>query len=206
MRSRLRSTALALLAGGLVATRCLAAEDSIGSWVLTCPAEGPKDACQLRHRTWILPPGTGGPAVALEILRRGNRFVPAIALRGLSIQAALGGAMALQANTALGFDAAPQIDLLCGLEGTTVICAPRGADAADAASQLAGAHSVLVRARLGLPGGMSLPEQSRTLDLDRTKDAEARFASATPPSAVTQSLPGLDWRGYLERLLHGAGF
>jgi hypothetical protein len=205
MRSRLRSAAMTLLLGGVVATRCLAAEDSIGSWVLACPSETQKDICQLRHRNWILPPGTGGPAVALEVLRRGNRFVPAIVLRGLSIQAALGGAMALQANTSLGFDAAPQIELLCGLEGTTVVCAPRGADAADAASQLAEAHSVSVRARLGLPGGMSLPEQSRTLNLDRTRDAEARFGSIAPPSAATRSLPGLDWRGYLERLLQRAG-
>jgi hypothetical protein len=205
MRSRLRIAAVGLLVGGVVAGRSLVLAEEIGSWVLECPVDAKGEQCRLRHQTWILPPATGGPSADLEILHRGNQFLPVIALRGLSMQAALGGVLALQANVALRFDNSRRIELSCGLDSAAVICVPAGADAAGAASQLAAARAVLVQVQIGLPGGMTLPQQTHSFELQRTRDALSRFRDAVPAEATAPALPGLDLRDYLDRLLRGVG-
>jgi hypothetical protein len=140
------------------------------------------------------------------VLYRSNQFIPVVALRGLSTQAALGGVLALQASVGLRFDGAPRIELACGLDGGAVVCGPAPNAAADAASQLAPARSVLVQVKLSLPGMMNLPELSRSLDLARTPEALARFRATAPSSESVPVVPGLDWRGFLDRLARDAGF
>jgi hypothetical protein len=206
MRGRLCLAALALLLAGPVAAQQRPVAEEIGSWVVDCPAESPREPCRLRHRTLVMQPGAGGPAVALEVVYRGNRFIPVLALRGLATQAALGGVLALQATASLRFDGAPRIELACGLDGGAVICAPAVTAATDAANQLASARSVLVQVKLGLPGGMALPEESRPLDLTRTAEALARFRATAPASESVPVVAGLDWRGFLDRLARDAGF
>jgi hypothetical protein len=206
MPSRLRLAWLALLIAGPVAAQVRPATEEIGSWLLTCPAEAKGDPCQLRHRAWVLPPGTGGPGASLEVLNRGNQFVPIVALRGLSTQAALGGVLALKANVGLRFDNLQRIEFGCGLDGAAVVCVPEGPAAASAAGQLPAARSVLVQIQLSLPGVIALPQQDRMLDLQRTPDALARFHATAPASEAVAALPGLDWRGFLDRVLRDAGF
>jgi hypothetical protein len=193
----LRLACAVLLIGGP------AAAEEIGSWVLACPGDEP---CLLRHRNWIVSPGAGGISAALEARQMGNRLVPVIAVRGLSMQAALASVVTLQANVGLRFDNAPRIDLSCGMEGAALLCAP-GRDATEAAAHgLALAHGVVVQAQLSLPGIVSLPDQSRSLDLQRTEDALARFRAASAQAGGTApAIPGLDLGGMVERLLEDAG-
>jgi hypothetical protein len=205
MRTGLRLAAVAVLIGGPAAAQPRPTAEEIGSWVLSCPADAKYDACTLRHRTSILPPMGGGPTAALEIQHRGNQYVPVVAVRGLSMQAALGSVLAVQATVSLRFDNAPRTELSCGLDGAAVVCAPAADAAASAAGQLSSARSVLVEAQLSLPGGMTLPEQSRTLELQRTADAVVRLRAIAFASDVAPALPGLEWRGYADRLLRAIG-
>ena len=112
----------------------------------------------------------------------------------------------MQASVGLRFDGAPRIELSCGPDGAAVVCAP-GVDAAPAAAgQLVSARSVLVQVRLGLPGGVGLPEQSRSLELARTAEALAAFRATAPMGESVPAVAGLDWRGFLDRLARDAGF
>ena len=198
MWSGFRLACAVLLIGGP------AAAEEIGSWVLVCPADEP---CLLRHRNWIVSPGPGGISASLETRQIGSRMVPVIAVRGLSMQAALASVVTLQANVGLRFDDASRIDLPCGMDGATVICAPARDTTAAAASRLASAHGVLVEAQLSVPGVVSLPGQSRSLGLQRTEDALVRLRTASAqPGATAPAIPGLDLGGMVERLLEDAGF
>jgi hypothetical protein len=167
--------------------------ETIGTWVLSCPAA----ACELRYQNWIVPPGTSLPGVALEVMKRGDQFVPVVAVRGLSLQAALGGIVALQIG--LRFDNATRLGLTCSLAGSDVACAPEGTAAALAAEQLPAAHSVAIQ--VAFPAAAGFPEQSWTLDLRRTAEALSRFRSTAPVGESAPSIPGLDWRGLLNRVL-----
>lgn len=200
MPNRLCLAALALLFAGQ------AAAQEIGSWLLTCPADTKTEPCQLRHRSWVLPPGAGRPGTALEVLRRGDQFVPVIAIRGLSMRAAVGGLLTLKATVGLRFDGARPIEVVCSLDGVAVVCAPGPEQIASAAAQLAAAHSVLVQVQLSLPGMAALPEQSRMLDLQGTAEALARFRATSPADETPPVVPGLDWHGLLDRVLRDAGF
>ncbi len=207
MRSRLFAGIALLIAGPAMAVaQPRPANQEIGSWVLTCPAEAPRDPCQLHHRTGVLAQSPGGMSASLEVLNRGDQFIPVVAMRGLSTQAALGGVLTMQATVGLRFDGAPRIELSCGLDGGAVVCAP-GVDAgALAAGELVTARSVLVQMKLGLPGGLALPEQARSLDLARTADALVAFHATAPASESVPVVAGLDWRGFLDRLARDAGF
>jgi hypothetical protein len=195
-----------LLAGGAAAAQDRPASEEIGSWVLTCRPDTGSGSCRLRHRTWVVPPGAGMAGAALEVLQRGGRFIPVVALRGLSPQVALGGVLALHASVGLRFDAEPRTELLCGLDGGAVVCAPSAAADADAARELAISHNVLVQARLELPGGETLPQQSRSFALERTTDALVHFRAALPVNESVPVVPGLDWRGLLDRVARDAGW
>jgi len=202
MPSGLRIAALALLIGGPAAAQPRPASEQIGSWVLACPAAG---LCQLRHASWLLPPGTGRPGVSLEVLRLGGQFVPVVAVRGLTTQAAFGGVLALNADVDLSFDGGGRVALVCNADGGAIVCAPEGAEAAGAAASLANAHTAELRIQLGLPGVVTLPEQSRTLELQRTAEALVRFQATGAANATMPALPGLDWRGFMDRVLRAAG-
>jgi len=126
-------------------------------------------------------------------------------VRGLTTQAAFGGVLALNADVGLSFDGGGRVALVCNPEGGAIICAPEGAEAAGAAASLATAHTAVLRIQLSLPGVVALPEQSRTLDLQRTAEALARFQATGPANETVPALPGLDWRGFMDRVLRAAG-
>ena len=203
MRRHLLSAAIAVLLGGQSFAQVRPSAEDIGSWVLICPTAA---NCLLRPRSWLLPPTGGAPSAALEVVWRGGRAVPAVAIRGLSVGAALGGVLLLQANAATKFDATPEMDLPCVPDGGAILCVPTGAAAVDAASELATSHMVLVRLRLHPGAGTPLPELSRSLDLQETTTALARFRATSPVSAVEPAIAGLDLRGFLDRLARDAGY
>lgn len=203
MAWRWRLIAVPLLLGGAGATPARPPSQAIGSWVLSCPPTG---SCQLRHRTWVVLPGVDTPGVALEVVQRGRQFVPVMAIRGLSAEVALGAVLSVQASVWLRFDAAPRIPLDCGPDGGAVVCAPSDTVAPQVAGELAAAHTVLAQVGLGLIGGTALPEQSRSLELDGTADALARFRATAPANEAIPVVPGLDWRGFLDRVARDAGF
>jgi hypothetical protein len=195
----------ALAIGGPACAQSRPASEAIGSWVLSCP-DAKAVPCQLRNRMPIIQASDNGPAASLEVAHRGDRFVPVVALRGMSMQAAVGGMLAVQGSVTLRFDNASAIELGCGLDGSAVVCAPSGAAAATAAAALPDAHNVVVRVRMTLPGAMALPEQSRSLDLQETGQALAQFRATAPASESVPVIAGLDWRGFLDRMARDAGF
>lgn len=178
------------------------APQPIGSWLLQCPGSG---GCILRDRDWILPPGGGRPAAALEVQRRGNMLVPVVTLRGLSGQQAVGGLLALQPHATLQFGAGARADLACDLDGDAVICAPQGDAVAATAAALPGARQVEVGVRLGVPGLMPLPSQGRSLALQDTQEALARLRSAGAAGKSLPAEPGLDWIGFVHKVMTAAG-
>jgi hypothetical protein len=197
--------AILLLVGGRVGAQDRPASEDIGSWVLNCP-DVKTAPCQLRLRTSVIQAGTNGPGASLEVVHRGDQFVPVVALRGLPMQAAIGRVLAVQTNVALRFDAQPWTGLACALDGGAIVCAPVPDASAQAAAALSGASSVLVRVRIALPGKMALPEQSRSLDLQGTAEALARFRATAPANEAVAVIAGLDWRGLLDRVARDAGF
>ena len=205
MRSVPLFTAVALLIGGAAFAQTRQPSQNIGSWVLTCP-DAKAAPCQLRDQTPIIQAGDSGPAALLEVMHRGGQFVPVIALRGMSMQAALGGVLAVKSDVSLRFDNLPPIELDCGLDGSTVLCTPSGDGASAAAAALPEARSVVVRVQITLPGPMALPERSRSLDLLRTRQALAQFRATAPASESVPVIAGLDWRGFLDRVARDTGF
>jgi hypothetical protein len=201
MRGRL-IIGLALLLAGPAMAQPRPANQQVGSWIVTCPAD-PESSCQMRHESWLLPPGGNGPNASLEVMQRGGQFVPVVTLRGLTTQTALGGMLALNATVTLRLDAGPPIPLSCGLNGTVIVCA---ADGTAVAATLPTAHTAQVRIALSVPGIATLPEQSRSLDLQRTAEAMALFRTTAPANQTVPALPGLDWHDFLDRLLREAGF
>ncbi len=193
MRRHLLSAAIAVLVAGQSFAQMRPSAEQVGSWVLTCPTAA---NCLLRHRSWLLPPPTaGGPSAALEVVWRGGRAVPVVAIRGLSVGAALGSVLLLQANAATKFDDAAEMDLPCAPDGGAMVCVPTGAAAVDAASELATSRIVLVRLRLHPGGGTPLPELSRSLELQQTSAALARFRATSPVGEAEPAIAGLDLRG-----------
>jgi hypothetical protein len=203
MRRRLLSAAIAILVGGQSSAQVRPSAEDIGSWVLTCPTTA---NCLLRHRSWLLPPTGGGPSAALEVMWHGGRAVPVVAIRGLSVGGALGGILLLQTSATTKFDDAPEMDLPCAPDGSAIVCAPTGATAVDAASELSTSRMVLVRLRLHPGGGAPLPELSRSLELQQTAGALARFRATSPVGGAEPAIAGLDLRGFLDRLARDAGF
>jgi hypothetical protein len=203
MRRLLLSAAMAVLVGGQSFAQVRPLDEDIGSWVLTCPTVAD---CQLRHRSWLLPPTGGGPSAALEVVWRGGRAVPTVIIHGLSVGAALGGVLLLQANAAAKFDDAAEMDLPCAPDGRAIVCVPTGAAADDAASKLATSRMVLVSLRLHPGGGTPLPALSRSLELQQTAAALARFRATSPVGQAAPAIAGLDLRGFLDRLARDAGF
>ena len=203
MRRHLLSAAIAVLVGGQSFAQVRPSAENIGSWVLTCPTAA---NCVLRHRSWLLPPIGGGPNAALEVVWRGGRAVPMVAIRDLSVGAALGGVLLMQANAAMKFDDASEIDLPCAPNSGAIVCVPTGAAAADAASQLTISHMVLVRLRIHPGGATPLPEISRSLELQQTTAALARLRATASVGEAGPAIAGLDLRGFLDRLARDAGF
>lgn len=186
--------------------------ETIGSWILACAADPMTDRgdCTLRHRLWLEEPRTpaqgglepGRPGVALEVLARHGTQVPAVVARGLTMDSARLGLLAVVATAQLRFGRDPALDLPCALEGRSMVCAPRAEQAQAAAAQLSRAASVLVRV-----GGPGISTETFALDLAGTSDAVARLRARMPdppPVAPAPTAgPGAELRSLLEQLFQG---
>jgi hypothetical protein len=186
-----------------IALLCLvaAAPGPIGFWRLACRVPG---HCLLRYAPWILAPGGSRPGAALEVQRRGGWLVPVVTLQGASTQALVGGLLALHPRVRLRFTPGTSVGLSCGLDEAAVICAP--VDPAAAAAALPPATSVRVDLLLRLPDGAALPPQGATLALSGTQDALAKLRAAGAAGEALPAEPGLDWIGFLDKLMRTAGF
>ena len=186
---------------GLAVTGPAAAQE-IGSWVISCPTDN--TPCRMRHRTWIIPAAQGRPSAALEVVSSAGQLVPQLAVRGLSLPGVMATAVSVATTVELRFDAGPTLELPCSADADAVVCTPTAPDA-SVARHLAQARTVTVQVHVGLPGNtqfpLSLPDQVRTLELQRTADALARFRAVAPADDG-----GSDWRAVVDRLLRAIGF
>jgi len=193
---------LILLAIVMAAPALAQQSEQIGSWRLTCSTDRMTDrtTCLLRLRDWVEPPGSAMPGLALEVIERGGRLVPAVTSRDLTLEGAARGLLALTGMAQLRFPPHRLFEMPCGLEGWSLICAPRPEDTARAEQELPQADRVLVR-MLGMPGSGSPAAEPVEFRLSGTAEALARYRRAAPPGAAAPEPPGLDGRGLLQRLL-----
>jgi hypothetical protein len=137
----------------------------------------------------------------LEVEERHGRLVPVVAARELTLEGAGRGLLALTGTAQLRFPPNRLIELPCGLEGRSLVCAPRAEDAARAAEELAAAGTALVRMS-GFGSGSSAATEPVELRLERTRDALARLRARVPEGtgAAVAPGPGLSLMDMLDRL------
>jgi hypothetical protein len=197
---------LAMLAAPPAQAQTSAAEavpEEFGPWRLLCTTDRMTDAtsCQLRHRTPV-EQGTGTtPSLVLEVEDRQGHLVPVIAARELTLEAAGRGLLALTGTAQLRFPPNRLLELPCGLEGRSLVCAPRPEDAPRAAEELLAANRALVR-MAGFGGGAASGAEPVELQLDRTRDALARLRARMPEGSGSAAAagPGLSLMDILDRL------
>lgn len=209
----IRTASLAIALAAPLAAQAQPAED-IGSWRLSCQQDRMTDraACVLRHRDWVERPAAATPGLALEVIDRRGRLVPAVTARELTIEGASRGLLALTGTAQLRFPPNPLFEMPCGLEGRSVVCSPRVEDAARAEQELLVADRALLRIVGGIGQssmGQSSTGQSSTaepveLRLAGTRDALARFAREAPPDP-TRAPEGFDAQDMLQRLFRFFG-
>ncbi len=174
--------------------------EEIGTWRLRCAVDRMTDRsdCVLRYRDAIeaAAPGAGG-AMALEVIDRAGKLVPAVVARDLTLEGAARGLLALTASAQLRFPPNRYFDMPCGIEGRSLVCAPRGDDVARAAQELPNADRVLVR-MVGFGAGPP-DAQPLELPLSGTAAALSRFRSRAPEPPPPPR-EGLDARELLQRL------
>ncbi|GGG45732.1 hypothetical protein GCM10010964_36390 [Caldovatus sediminis] len=193
---------LAALAGVPPAAAQPQVDETIGTWRLRCAVDRMTDRaeCVLRHRDWVEPPSPGQAGLALEVQNRGGRLVPVVAARDMPLEGAARGILALTGTAQLRFPPNPHFEMPCGLEGRSLVCAPRpGADAARAAEELPGAARVLVR-MVGLGTGGGPQTEPAELPLAGTREALARFQRLAPDPPPPPPPPGAEVGELLERL------
>jgi hypothetical protein len=190
---------LALLASSPVVAQ--AVNEDIGPWRLACTTDRMTDrtACTLRHREPVERSAIG-PALLLEIIERNGQLVPAVTARDLSFDSAARGLLAITGAAQIRFDRNAMMELPCGLEGRSLVCAPRSGDAARAATELLAAERVLARMS-GFGSNTSAATEPTELRLADTRQATERLrryqpAGSTPPPAA----PGFDMRDLMGRV------
>lgn len=197
----LLSTALA----GPAQAQAPGGTESIGPWLLTCSEDRMTDqsSCRMLHSQPIAPAGAWLAPLALEVEERGGKLVPVVAARDLSLDGVGRGLLALTGTAQLRFPPNRAFDLPCGLEGRSVVCAPRAGDLERAAAELPGADRVLVRMT-----GFLLPDSQAMRDpvelrLSGTAAALGRLRARQPAgTTAAPATPGLwDLREMLSRLL-----
>lgn len=195
--------AVTLILGGGFAAGPAAAQapptETIGVWRLACALDRMTDraVCRLRHEGWVEPPAGGTAGIALEVIDRGGRLVPAVTARDLSLEGAARGAFAVAGAAQLRFPPNRLFELPCGIEGRSLVCAPRLEDAERAERELAAAPTALVRMSALLGLGQGEPTE---LPLGATTEALARFRRAAPVGSAPEPPAGLDARELLQRL------
>lgn len=177
------------------------ASESQGPWRLACAVDRMTDraACLLRHQEWVERP-VGGIGLALEIIDRNGRLVPAVTARDLTLDTASRGLLAVNGTAQLRFPPNRLFEMPCGLDGRSIVCAPKAADAARAEAELLAADRALVRV-VGTGASASTAEPTE-LRLTATRDAVARYARQAPPAAeAPDAAAGVEPRELLQRLL-----
>lgn len=178
--------------------------EPIGSWQLACITDPMTDkgSCTLRHRTWLEEPRGGDaprPGLGLEVLLRDGRAIPALVARDLTLDSGRLAVLGMLGSAQVRFGREPMLEFPCGLEGRSLVCAPRPDQAEAAASELLSATTMLAR----LPqnpitgsGGDAL-----AIDLADTRTAIQRFRTRMPdPPPPEAPLPQAA-QGQFERLL-----
>jgi len=193
---------LAALAPASTAAQVRAVPEAIGTWRLSCAVDRMTDRaeCVMRHRDPVEPPSSGQAALTLEVQNRGGRMVPVVAARDLTLDGAARGVLAITGTAQLRFPPHRHYEMPCGLEGRSLVCAPRPADAPRAAEELPAADRVLVRMTGYGTGGGPLTEPVE-LPLAGTREALARFLSRAPDPPPTPQPPVAEARDILDRLL-----
>jgi hypothetical protein len=191
MRRPALATPVALLllaaAGGAAAqttTPSAVVPEEIGTWRLSCAVDRMTDRadCMLRHRDPVeRAQAPGGSSLLLEVQNREGRMVPVVTARDLTLEAAGRGLLAVTGTVQLRFPPNPLFELPCGLEGRSLVCAPRGGDAARAAAELPAAPPVELR-------------------LEGTPEALARFRTRMPEGSAPPPAPGLTLQEIVVRL------
>lgn len=177
--------------------------DTFGPWLLTCAQDRMTDTaeCRMLHRTPVEPASPGHAALALEVVDRGGRLVPAVTARDLSLEGAARGVLAVTGTAQLRFPPNRFFDMPCALEGRSLVCAPRDGDLARAAAELPAADRVLVRITgLLVPDAQAMREPVE-LRLSDTPPALARFRARAPAGTAPPPSPAMDIREMLGRLL-----
>ncbi|KAA2215271.1 hypothetical protein F0Q34_02270 [Pseudoroseomonas oryzae] len=192
--------ALALLVLPLLSAPARAATESYGPWILSCAADPMTDhtACRMTHATPVEPATATESALALEVAVRRGVLVPVVTARDLGMEGVARGLLALAGTVQLRFPPNPMMEMPCGLEGRSVVCAPRPEDAARAAAELPQASHALLRV-MGL-GSATADSAPRDLPLSETGRALAAFRAAAPPSQASEPPPPFDLRDMLMRL------
>jgi hypothetical protein len=179
-------------------------EESIGTWRLACANDRMTDrkACQMLHARPVERSEPGRPALALEVVERGGRLVPAVTARNLTLESAARGLLALAGTAQLRFPPNRLFEMPCDLEGRSLVCAPRPEDLARAEAELPAADRVLVRMQ-GVAGTNAEPIE---LPLARTVEALDRLRREAPPGAIgSVEPPASDGREMLQRLFRMFG-
>lgn len=177
-----------------------AVNEAIGTWRLTCVTDRMTDrtACTLLHAQPAERSQPGSPALALEIIDRGGRLVPAVTARDLTLDGASRAMLAVTGTVQLRFPPNRLFEMACGLEGRSLVCFPRPDEAVRAEQELAQADRVLIRV-VATGGGGSTAEPLE-LPLSRTREAMERFRRLVPPGAASASEPPVvDPRELLQR-------
>ena len=184
----LAALAVACFAGAASAqttTPAAVPPEEIGSWRLSCVADRMTDRadCQLRHRTPVeAAQGAAGSSLLLEVQDRGNRLVPVVVARDLTLEGAGRGLLALTGTAQLRFPPNRFFEFPCSLEGRSLVCTPKAEDIARAAEELPAAASVLVRmVGYGTGSGSNEPVELR---LERTPEALARYRARVPEGSA----------------------
>jgi hypothetical protein len=196
----MRLATLAVLALPMAAAAQPAAE-TFGPWRLACTTDRMTDrsVCTLLHQQPAERSEPGRPSLALEVIDRGGRLVPAVTARDLTLDSAARGLLALTGTAQLRFPPNRLIEMPCGLEGRSLVCAPRGEDAIRAEQELPQADRVLLR--MVAAGALGSAAEPAELPLARTREAVQRFRQLQPAaSAPSPAEPSpIDPREMLQR-------
>ncbi|WP_424134683.1 hypothetical protein [Roseomonas chloroacetimidivorans] len=177
---------------------------SFGPWLLSCTTDRMTDRaeCRMLHRLPVQPASAGLAALTLEVEDRGGRLVPVVAARDLSLEGAARGALALTGTVQLRFPPNRLFEMPCGLEGRSLVCAPREGDLVRAAAELPAADRVLVRVTGLLVPEAQVMQEPVELRLSETPTALSWLRARQPEGSTPPPPSGLwDLREMLSRLM-----
>jgi len=205
MIAAMRAAATTLFALSLGFPAAAQVDEAVGTWRLSCATDRMTDraACQMLHARPVERSEPGRPALALEVVERGGRLVPAVTARNLTLEGAPRGLLALAGSAQLRFPPNRFFEMPCDLQGRSLVCAPQPEDLARAEAELPGAHRALVR----MQGPVGTNAEPVELPLARTAEALARFRREAPPGSLgaVEPAPALDGRDIIQRLFRMMG-